>query len=144
MPQQLTSFPGPKTGRGYSAVVLDHSHVPPSSPSLFCTGMLDRACEQSCNSLDLRSCTSSTPCFLFCPGLTQPVLFLLCCFNSAACCQVRFYISLLGSSVICGVLHASLREHNCAISMTPEGSLTPEASLHELPYQLPLRFILGT
>ena len=30
----------------------------------------------------LSSCSSSTPCFLLCPGLTQPVLYLLCCFNS--------------------------------------------------------------
>ena len=30
----------------------------------------------------LSSCSSSTPCFLLCPGLTQPVLYLVCCFNS--------------------------------------------------------------
>ena len=31
----------------------------------------------------LSSCSSSTPCFLLCPGRTQPVLILVCCFNSA-------------------------------------------------------------
>ena len=40
VPQQLASFPGLRIGRGYSAVVLDRSQAPPSSPSLFCTGML--------------------------------------------------------------------------------------------------------
>ena len=89
----------------------------------------------------LSSCTSSTPCFLFFPGLTQPVFFLVCCFDSTAParCHVRFYVSQLsGSSVVCGVLRGSLREHDCAISTTPE------ASLRELPYELPLRFTLGT
>ena len=47
-------------------------------------------------------------------------------------------VSLSGSSVVCGVLRGSLQEHNCAISTTPE------ASFRELPYQLPLRFTLGT
>ena len=42
----------------------------------------------------LSSCMSSMPCFLFCPGLTQPVFFLLCCFNSMVRCHVRFYVSL--------------------------------------------------
>ena len=51
MPQQLALFPGPKTGRGYSPVVLDRSQALPSSPSLFCTGMLGGACEQSYSSL---------------------------------------------------------------------------------------------
>ena len=65
----------------------------------------------------LSSCTSSTPCFLFCPGRTRPVLFLLCCFNSVARCHVRFYVSLSGSSVVCGVLCGLLGEHDCAIWM---------------------------
>ena len=86
----------------------------------------------------LSSCTSSTPCFLFWPGLTQPVFFLLCCFSGAVRCHVWFYVSHSGSSVVCGVLHGSLREHDCAISTTFE------ASLRELPHQLPLRFTLGT
>ena len=48
MPQQLASFPGPKTGRGYSAVVLDRSQVPPSSP---CTRTLGGAWERGYVSL---------------------------------------------------------------------------------------------
>ena len=69
-----------------------------------------------------------TPCFLFCPrpGLTQPVLFLLY-FDSAAGCYTAFDSAfpaqLLGSSVVCEVLHGSLREHDCAILTTPEASL---------------------
>ena len=51
MPQQLASFPGPKTGRRYSAVVLDRYQAPPSSPSLFCTGMLGGAWERGYISL---------------------------------------------------------------------------------------------
>ena len=61
--------------------------------------------------------TSSTPHFLICPGRTQPVFFLLCFFDSTASCHVQFYVSQLSSSsVICRVL----REHDCAISITPE------------------------
>ena len=98
--------------------------------------MLGGACERGYIDY-LSSCTSSTPCFFFCPGLTQPVFFLLCSFNSTARCHVRFYryaVSLSGSSVVCGVLRGSPREHDCAISTTPE------ASLRKLSYQLPLRF----
>ena len=51
VPQQLPSFLGPKTGRGYSAVVLDRSQAPPISPSLFYAGMLGGACERSYSSL---------------------------------------------------------------------------------------------
>ena len=80
--------------------------------------MLGGACERSYSSL-ARLCTSSTPCFLFCPGLTQLVLFLLCCFNGAAHFTFGFYVSLSGS-VVCGVFRGSLWEHNCAISTTPK------------------------
>ena len=65
----LASFPGPKTGRGYSGY------------SECWAGPVNEARVVSRDYLS--SCTSSTPCFLFCPGLTQPVFFLLCCFNSA-------------------------------------------------------------
>ena len=59
------------TRRGYSAVVLDRSQAPTSSLSLFCAGMLGGAVnEATVVSRDyLSGCTSSTPCFLFCPGL---------------------------------------------------------------------------
>ena len=56
----------------------------PSSQSLFCTGMLGGGGNGATlvSRGYLSSCSSSTPCFLLCPGLTQPVLYLLCCFNS--------------------------------------------------------------
>ena len=68
MLQQLASFPGLKTGRGYSAVVLDRFQARPAL--LRFSGMLGGAWERGY----LSSCSSSTPCFLLCPGLTQPVL----------------------------------------------------------------------
>ena len=121
----------PETGRSYSVVVLDRSQAPPSSPSLFCTRMLGRACERGYISLGdyLSSCMSSTPCFLFCPGLTQPLSFLLCIFNSAARCDIRFYaVSLSGSSVVCGVLRVTSRTRLCHID-------GPQSfTLNQLPY----------
>ena len=36
------------------------------------------------------TCTSSTPCFLFRPGLTLPVFFLLYCFNGAVTFDFTF------------------------------------------------------
>ena len=120
VPQQLASFPGLKTGQGYSAVVLDHSQALPSSPSLFCARLLGGAWERGYISLVRlpQQLHKQHPCFLFCPGLTQPVFFSLCCFNGAAHCHVRFCVSLSGFSVVCGVLRRSLREHDCAISTT--------------------------
>ena len=57
---------------------------PPSSPSLFCTRQKmagNRRLHYSLVSLGyLSSCSSSTPYVLH--GRTQPVLFLVCCFNS--------------------------------------------------------------
>ena len=89
----------------------------------FCGEMLGRVWERGCISLARlpQHSTSSTPCFLFCPGRTQPVFFLLCCFDSAASCHVQFYVSQLSSSsVVCGVLRGSLRKHDCSTSTTPE------------------------
>ena len=139
VPQQLASFPGPKTGRGYSAVSFsDPAQLHRFSVPECWVGPGNEATLVSQDYMYLSSCTSSMSCFLFCPGLTQPAFFLFCCFNSAARCHVRFYISFLGSSVVCGVLHGSLREHDCAVS-TP-----PKASLWKFSYQLPLRFTLET
>ena len=70
---------------------------PPNSPWLFCTGMLGVSWKPEATLVSLgylSSCSSSTPCFLLCPGRTQPVLFLVCCFNSAERCHARFYVSL--------------------------------------------------
>ena len=114
MPQQLASFPDLKTGRGYSAVVL---RPRPALPDCW-AGPVNKVTVVSRDYLN--KCMSSTPFFLFCPGLTQPVFFLLCCFNGAAHCHVRFYVSLSGSSVVCGIFRGSLQEHDCAISTTPK------------------------
>ena len=69
---------------------------PPSSPLLFCTGMLGRSWEPEATLVSLgylSSCSISMPCFLLCPGRTQPVLFLVCCFNRAERCHVQFYVA---------------------------------------------------
>ena len=84
---------------------------------------LGGGCEQSYSSLVRlpRSCTSSTPCFLFFPGLS----YSACVLFALLWCTVTFDFTFLfnGSSIVCGVLRRSLREHNCAISTTPEASL---------------------
>ena len=111
---------------------------PRPAPSLFCTGMLGGAWERgyiSLARLPQQLHDRHVLLSFFCPGLTQPAFFLFCCFNSATRCHVRFYVSLSGSSIVCGVLRGSLREHDCAISTTPK------ASLRKLSYQ-PFRFTL--
>ena len=76
MPQQLALFPGLKTERGYSAVVLDRYQARPAlCRSVFCTGMVGGSWEPEATLVSLgylSSCSSSTPCFLLCPGRTQP------------------------------------------------------------------------
>ena len=138
MPQQLASFPGLKTGRGYSAVVLDRSQTRPALRRFSVPECWPRAGNETTlvSRGYLSSCSSSTPWFLLCPRLTQPVF---CCFNSAERCHVRFYVSLWGSSVVC-VGHFEN-------TIVPYRRSTPEASLCELQYRLPLsrlRFTLGT
>ena len=108
---------------------------PPSSPSLFYTGMLGGGWERGY----LSSCSSSTPCFLLCPGLTQPVLYLLCCFNSVPGAVSR---SILRSSLrLVRCLRGSLREHDCAISTIDPRSFTLRTSISTTPG---LRFTSGT
>ena len=103
---------------------------PPSSPSLFCTFV----------SLGyLSSCSSSTPCFLLCPGLTQPVLYLLCCFNSVAGALSRSILRFSLRLLRC--LRGSLREHDCAISTIDSRSSTLRTSISTTPG---LRFTSGT
>ena len=114
---------------------LRSSQAPPSSA--LCRFSVPECWAGSVNEArETTSAAARAPCLAFSFVLTQPVFFLLCCFNGAAHCQVRFYVSLSGSSVVCEVFRGSLREHDCAISMTPK------ASLCELPHQLPLKFTL--
>ena len=66
------------------------------------------------------STSCSTPCSIFCSRLTQFVFFCLgCCFSSA----VRSSMFNSFSSVVCGVLHRPLRQHDSAITTTLEASL---------------------
>ena len=72
MLQQLASFPGLKTGRGYSAVVFDRFQARPalrrfSIPECWAGGGNEATLVSRGY---LSSCSSSTPCFLLCPGLT--------------------------------------------------------------------------
>ena len=62
----------------------------------------------------------STPCSIFCSRLTQFVFFCLgCCFSST----VRSVMFNSFFSVVCGVLHRPLRQHDSAITTIPEASL---------------------
>ena len=119
MPQQLASFPGPKTGRGYSAVVLDRSQVPPSSP---CTRTLGGAWERGYISLvRLPEQQHALLSFLSWAYSACVLVALLFRQRSGLSHGVRFYVSQLsGSSVVSEVLRGS---HDCAISTNPEASL---------------------
>ena len=140
MPQQLASFPGPKTGRSYSSVVLDRSQAQPSFPSLFCTRMLGGAWERGYMSLvTLPQQLQEQHALLFFLSWAQPVFFLLCCFNSAERCHCRSILRFSFRLLRC------LRSPSRITSRTRLcQSTTPEASLRKLPYQLPLRFTSGT
>ena len=133
--QQLASLPGLKTGRDYSAVVLNCSQVPPSSLLLFCTGMLGGGWERgyiSLARLPQQLHEQQHALLSLMSGRTQPVLFFALLLQQHRVLSrsiLHFSLRLLGC------FHGSLWEHDCAISTTPE------ASLHE---QLPLRFTLGT
>ena len=71
---------------------------------------------------------SDPPCFLLCPGLTQPVV---CCFNSVPGALshsiLRFPLRLLRC------LRGSLREHDCAISTIDPRSFTLRISISTTP-----------
>ena len=108
---------------------------PPSSPSLFYTGMLGGGWERGY--IYLSSCSSSTPCFLLYPGLTQPVLYLLCCFNSVPGALSRSILRFSLRLVRC--LRGSFREHDCATSTIDPRSFTLRTSISST-----LRFALGT
>ena len=91
------------------------------------TGMLGGGWERGY----LSSCSSSTPCFLLCPGLTQPVLYLLRCFNSVPGALSR---SILRFSLrLHRCLRGSLREHDCATSMINPRSFTLRTSISTTP-----------
>ena len=141
MLQQLASFPGLKTGRGYSAVVFDRFQARPalrrfSIPECW-AGAGNEATLVSRGYLS--SCSSSTPCFLLCPGLTQPVLYLLCCFNSVPGAVSRLILRFSLRLVRC--LRRSLREPDCAMSTIDPRSFTLRTSISTTPG---LRFTSGT
>ena len=116
---------------------MDRSQAPPSSLSLFFAGMLDGACERFSQDY-LSSCMTSTPCFLFCPGLTQPVFFaLLFQWHSVlSCLTLCFSFRLL--CYLWGTLRVTLRTRLCHI-YDPR-SFTSWTSISTIP----LRFTLGT
>ena len=89
----------------------------------------------------ISSCTSSTPRSIFCPGLTQSVFFLLCCFSSAAW-SVTFD-SMLPFLLCClwGPSHATLRARWCHTD-DPQ-SFTPRARWFHINYLLDLRWEHG-
>ena len=123
MPQQLASFPGPKTGRGYSAIVLDRSQVPPSSP---CTRTLGGAWERGYISLVRLPKQQHALLPLLSWAYSACVLVaLLFRQRGGLSYSVQFYVQsqLSGSSIVCEVLRGSLREDDCAISTNPEASL---------------------
>ena len=128
-PQQLASFPGLKTGRGYSAVVLDRFQARPAHRHFSVPECWAEAGNEATlvSRGHLSSCSSSTPCFLLCPGLTQPVLYLFCCFNSVPGALsrsiLRFFLRLLRC------LRGSLREHDCATSTIDSRSFTLRTSI---------------
>ena len=133
MLQQLASFPGLKTGRGYSAVVVDRFQARPalgrfSIPECW-AGAGNEATLVSRGHLS--SCSSSTPCFLLCPGLTQLVLYLLCCFNSVPGAVSRSILRFSSRLVRC--LRGSLREHDCAMSTIDPRSFTLRTSISTTP-----------
>ena len=122
VPQQLASFPGLKTD--YSAVVLDRFQARPahrqfSVPECW-AGVWNKATLVSRGHLS--SCSSSTPCFLLCPWLTQPVLYLFCCFNSVPGALSRLILRFFLRLLRC--LRGSLREHDCATSTIDHRSFT--------------------
>ena len=75
----------------------------------------------------LSSCSSSTPCFLLCPGLTQPVLYLFCCLNSVPGALSRSILCFSLRLLRC--LRGSLREHDCATSTIDPRSFTLRTSI---------------
>ena len=116
----------------------DRSQAPPSSPSLFCTGMRGGGWERGYISLarlpqqlhkqhGLLSLLSwaYSACVLF------ALLFQQCSVLSRSILSFSFRL-------LCCLRSPSWVTSGCAISTTPE------PSLQKLPYQLPLRFTLGT
>ena len=116
------------------------SQAPPSSPSLFCAGMLGGACEQSYSSLARLPQQLHEPhalLSLLSWAYSACVLFAMLFQQRGALSRSisRFFFRLLRCL---RVLRGSRREHDCAISTSPETSLC------EFPYQLPLRFTSRT
>ena len=133
MPQQLASFPGPKTGRGYSAVVLDRSQVPPSSP---CTRTLGGAWERGYISLvRLPEQQHALLSFLSWAYLACVLVALL--FRQRGGCHTAFDSTFLSFQAP-PLLAKSFAGH----TIVPYRR-TPKLHFENFPYQLPLRFTLG-
>ena len=126
-----------QTRRGYSTVVLDHSQALPSSPSLFCTWILGGGWERGYVSLvrlPQQLHKQHALLSLMSWAYSACALFALLFQQRRALSHLILHFSLRFLRCLCG----SLREHDYALLTTPE------ASLQELQYQLPLRFTLGT
>ena len=114
MPKHLASFPGPKTGRSYSAVVLDRSQVPPSS---LCTRTLGGAWERGYISL-VRLPEQQHTLLSFLSWAYSACVHVALLFQQRGGLShgVRFYVSQLsGSSVVCRPLRVTSKTRLCHI-----------------------------
>ena len=140
VPQLLASFSGPKTGRGYSAVVLDRSQALPSSLSLFCARLLGGACEQSYSSL------ARLPQQVH----EQHVFLSVLSWAYSACVFFSLLFQWRGT-LSRSILRFSFKLLHCLWGLSRVTSRTrlcyindPKASLCELAYQPPFRFTSET
>ena len=125
MLQQLASFPGLKTGRGYSAVVFDRFQARPA---------LRRFSIPECwagagNEATSAAARAARLAFSYVLGLLN-LLYLLCCFNSVPGAVSRSILRFSLRLVRC--LRGSLREHECAMSIDPR-SFTLRTSISTTP-----------
>ena len=135
MPQQLASFPGPKTGRGYSAVVLDRSQVPPSSP---CTRTLGGAWERGYISLVRLPKQQHALLSLLSWAYSACVLVALLFRRRGGLSHgVRFYVS---QRLLCCLQSPSRITSRTRLYHIDEPR---KLRFENFPYQLPLRFTLG-
>ena len=138
MLQQLASFPGLKTGRGYSAVVLDRFQARPALRCFSIPGGWERD-YISLARLPQQLLEQHTLLSLISWAYTQPVLYLVCCFNSVPGAVLRSILRFSLRLVRC--LRGSLREHDCAISTIDPRNFTFTTSISTTPG---LKFTSGT
>ena len=100
VPQQLVSFPGLNTGQGYSAVVLDRSQLSIAFLYQNAGEELETGGYISLARLPQQLLKQHVLLSLMSWAYSACAVFV-CCFNSAEHCDVRFYVSLWGSSVVC-------------------------------------------